>query len=199
MSSEPSAGQWVAPVISLAGARADRELAEVHEAFSDDERADAERISVRALSRRGLSRRELIDRLVEQGIARELADIEADRLESVGLIDDTELARVLVDRLVARKKLGRGALKAELQRRGLDADAIETALSENADEVDTDELITGLVADRARRLGSLDRATAERRLLSYLQRKGHGGPAVHRAVRAALDAAPAGRRAPQFE
>lgn len=215
MSAEPDAGQWVAPVISLAGARASRSAhtgdtgragasdsapsADDADAFPEQARADAERISMRVLGRRGVSRLELIDALIERDIARELAEAEADRLERVGLIDDTELSRVLVDRLVSRKKLGRGALKAELQRRRLDPEAVDTALTEHAEEVDTDELIAELVADRARRLGALDRATAERRLLSYLQRKGHGGPAAHRAVRAALDGAPAGRRTPQFE
>lgn len=200
MSTEPDAGQWVAPVISLAGARASRTGSDdARQAFTDDERADAERISMRVLGRRGVSRRELIEALVERDIARDLAEAEADRLERVGLIDDTELARTLIERLVTRKKLGRGALKAELQRRRLAPEAIDSALADHADDVDTDALIAELVADRARRLGSIDRATAERRLLSYLQRKGHGGSAAQRAVRTALDGAHAARRTPRFE
>lgn len=194
MSTEPDAGQWVAPVISLAGARAER-----HTDVSDDDRARAETISMRALGRKGLSRRELIDRLLEHDLRREVAEFEADRLERVGLIDDVELARVLVERLVARKKLGRGALRQELHQRKLDVAAIDQVLADHDAEADPAALIDALVADRVRRLGALDRATAERRLLGYLQRKGHGGSLAQQAVRRALDSAPAGRRTPQFE
>ncbi|HET8958084.1 MAG TPA: regulatory protein RecX [Microcella sp.] len=200
MSDAADAGQWVAPVISLAGARAERSSVDDARAhLDDDELARAETISMRALSRKGLSRRELVDRLRENDISPETAEFEADRLQRVGLIDDAELARVLVDRLVARKGLGRSALMGELRQRKLDPDAVEQAIAEHGAESDAGALIDQLVADRLRRLGSLDRATAERRLVSYLQRKGHGGPMAHQAVRRALDGAPAGRRTPEFE
>lgn len=197
MSESADAGQWVAPVISLAGARAGR----AHEpaVLDADERARAETISMRALGRKGLSRRELTDRLRENDLSPEVAEYEADRLERVGLIDDVELARVLIDRLVARKGLGRGALKAELQQRKLSAEAIEQAVAEHDAEADPAALVEQLVADRVRRMGSLDRATAERRLMSYLQRKGHGGALAQQAVRRALDGAPGTRRTPEFE
>lgn len=197
MSESADAGQWVAPVISLAGARAGR--AHEPDVLDADERARAETISMRALGRKGLSRRELTDRLRENDLSPEVAEYEADRLERVGLIDDGELARVLIDRLVARKGLGRGALKAELQQRKLSAEAIEQAVAEHDAEADPAALVEQLVADRVRRMGSLDRATAERRLMSYLQRKGHGGALAQQAVRRALDGAPGARRTPEFE
>lgn len=197
MSESADAGQWVAPVISLAGARAGR--AHEPDVLDADERARAESISMRALGRKGLSRRELTDRLRENDLSPEVAEYEADRLERVGLIDDVELARVLIDRLVARKGLGRGALKAELQQRKLSAEAIEQAVAEHDAEADPAALVEQLVADRVRRMGSLDRATAERRLMSYLQRKGHGGALAQQAVRRALDGAPGARRTPEFE
>lgn len=197
MSESADAGQWVAPVISLAGARAGR--AHEPDVLDADERARAETISMRALGRKGLSRRELTDRLRENDLSPEVAEYEADRLERVGLIDDVELARVLIDRLVARKGLGRGALKAELQQRKLSAEAIEQAVAEHDAEADPAALVEQLVADRVRRMGSLDRATAERRLMSYLQRKGHGGALAQQAVRRALDGAPGARRTPEFE
>lgn len=197
MSESADAGQWVAPVISLAGARAGR--AHEPDVLDADERARAETISMRALGRKGLSRRELTDRLRENDLSPEVAEYEADRLERVGLIDDVELARVLIDRLVARKGLGRGALKAELQQRKLSAEAIEQAVAEHDAGADPAALVEQLVADRVRRMGSLDRATAERRLMSYLQRKGHGGALAQQAVRRALDGAPGARRTPEFE
>lgn len=153
---------------------------------ADEKRA--ENVSLHALTRRGMSRAEVVDLLVRREIDPIVIEAEVERLESVGLIDDDALAATLVDRLVERKKLGGAALRGELVRRRLSSSAIETALAQLEPD-DDGALITGLVDDRLRRLGSLDRETAERRLLAYLARKGHGGSAARDAVRAALDEA----------
>lgn len=146
----------------------------------------AENVTLHALTRRGMSRGEVIDLLRRREIDPIVAQAEVERLERVGLIDDAALAASLVERLVERKKLGPVALRAELGRRRLDPATIEAALAEGAVDDDA-SLVTELVADRVRRLGDVDRDTAERRLLSYLARKGHGGSSARDAVRAALD------------
>lgn len=152
-----------------------------------DERR-AENVSMHGLARRGMSRAEVLDLLQRREIDPIVAEAEIARLEGSGLIDDEALARTLVERLTERKKLGPSALRAELQRRRLTAATIEIALAER--EVDDEgALLDGLVDDRLRRMGSLDRETAERRLLAFLARKGHGGGAARDSVRRALDAA----------
>lgn len=148
----------------------------------------AENISLHALTRRGMSRGEVVELLNRREIDPLVAAAEVERLERVGLIDDAALALTLADRLAERRKLGGAALRAELQRRKLDAVAIEAALATREGDDET-ELLAGLVDDRLRRMGQLDRDTAERRLLGYLARKGHGGSAARDAVRTALDAA----------
>lgn len=152
-----------------------------------DERR-AENVSMHGLARRGMSRSEVLDLLKRREIDPIVAEAEIARLEGSGLIDDEALARTLVERLTERKKLGPSALRAELQRRRLSAATIEIALAER--EVDDEgALLDGLVDDRLRRMGSLDRETAERRLLAFLARKGHGGGAARDSVRRALDEA----------
>ncbi|WP_169077692.1 regulatory protein RecX [Microcella alkalica] len=146
----------------------------------------AENVTLHALTRRGLSRGEVVDLLRRREIDPIVAQAEVERLERVGLIDDAALAATLVERLVERKKLGPAALRAELGRRRLDPATIEAALADGALD-DEGALVAELVADRARRLGEVDRDTAERRLLSYLARKGHGGSIARDAVRSALD------------
>lgn len=153
---------------------------------ADEKRA--ENVSLHALTRRGMSRAEVVDLLTRREIDPIVVQAEIERLEGVGLIDDAALAVTLVDRLVERKKLGGSALRAELSRRRLGAQAIEAALATLAPDDDGD-LVRGLVDDRLRRMGALDRETAERRLLAYLARKGHGGSDAREAVRAALDEA----------
>ena len=153
---------------------------------ADEKRA--ENVSLHALGRRGMSRAEVVDLLTRREIDPIVVHTEVERLERVGLIDDEALATTLVDQLVDRKKFGPTALRAELMRRRIDPRAIESALALQAPD-DEGALIAGLVGDRMRRIGILDRETAERRLLSHLARKGHGGSAARDAVRVALDEA----------
>lgn len=175
MSASSGAGQDADNVAFLPGVRE-----------ADEKRA--ENVSLHALGRRGMSRAEVVDLLIRREIEPIVVQTEVERLESVGLIDDDALAANLVDRLVDRKKLGPTALRAELMRRRIDPRAIESALALQEPD-DEGSLIASLVDDRMRRIGVLDRETAERRLLSYLARKGHGGSAARDAVRAALDEA----------
>lgn len=151
----------------------------------------AENVTMHALTRRGQSRAEVADLLRRREVDPLVAEAELDRLESVGLIDDRALALELVERLRTRKKLGASALRNELMRRKLDRDAIDEALSVS-DDGDDDDLVVQLAIDRARRLGSLDRSTAERRLVDFLARKGHTGSSARDAARRALDGEPFG-------
>ncbi|MDX2025931.1 regulatory protein RecX [Microcella sp.] len=148
----------------------------------------AENVTLHAITRRGQSRAEVADLLRRREIDPVVAEAELDRLESVGLIDDRALAADLADRLRTRKKLGPSALRSELMRRKLDRAAIDEALAGTDDDGADDELVVELARDRARRLGGLDRTTAERRLVDYLARKGHSGSSAREAARQALDA-----------
>lgn len=152
-----------------------------------DERR-AENVTLHAITRRGQSRAEVADLLLRREIDPVVAEAELNRLESVGLIDDRALAADLADRLRTRKKLGSSALRSELMRRKLDRSAIDEVLASTDDDGSDHDLVVELARDRARRLGGLDRTTAERRLIDYLARKGHSGSSARDAARQALDA-----------
>lgn len=182
----------LAPVTFLPGVReAAAQLAQLEAAERESEQAAdarrAENITMHAITRRGQSRAEVAEILRRREIDPVIAEAELARLESVGLIDDRALAVDLVDRLRTRKKLGPSALRNELMRRKIDRSAIDEALAENDDDGSDDDLVVELARDRARRLGGLDRSTAERRLIDYLARKGHSGSAAREAARRALD------------
>lgn len=152
----------------------------------------AENVSMHALTRRGQSRAEIGELLLRRDINICVVESELDRLERVGLIDDRALALDLVDRLRTRKKLGPSALRNELMRRKIDREAIDEALAEAQSDDDGDGMVIELARDRARRLGGLDRSTAERRLVDYLARKGHTGSSARDAARQALDESDSG-------
>lgn len=157
------------------------------DADADAERARAERISMHALTRRGVSVSELRGVLRSRELPDEVVEHELDRLERVGLLDDAALAETLVRTLRERKKLGRAALTAELQRRGIAREMIAAAVDTQCEEQDGElERAIELATQRARQLRALDAATAQRRLASYLMRRGYSGGIVSAAVQRAL-------------
>ncbi|GLI25803.1 hypothetical protein ARHIZOSPH14_00450 [Agromyces rhizosphaerae] len=152
----------------------------------DDDRVD--RVVLARLRRSSLSVAEVRRLLREQDVPAEDVDAWIDRYERLGYLDDRSFADQLAASLVERKGYGAGAVLAELQRRG-----IEPGLArETVDALDGDDersRAIELAAERARRMGSLDRMTAVRRLSGYLQRRGYSGDVVREAVDAALDGA----------
>lgn len=151
----------------------------------------AENVSMNALTRRGMSRREMERVLLARELDETTVAAELDRLQGAGLLDDRALAYDLVSRLRDRKGLGRTAVAAELSRRLLPNDVIAEALDtiESDDELET---ARELAVRRAGQLRSLDRATAERRLSGFLQRRGYSGDIVRTAVNEALRGAGTG-------
>ncbi|HWR86057.1 MAG TPA: regulatory protein RecX [Rhodoglobus sp.] len=162
-------------------------LAEAEAAPARDIRDGFDRISnvaMHALGRRGMSVRELRERLLEREFDEHEVEAEIDRLESVGLLDDGELAETLVRTLRERKGFGRAALVAELKRRKLHPDAIDAALADLGD--DELERAVELARKRAPQLRSLEPEVAKRRLGAFLMRKGYSGSVVGTAVDRAL-------------
>lgn len=145
----------------------------------------AENVSMHALTRRGQSRWELRQLLISRELEPSVVEAELDRLERVGLIDDAALAEVIVRTQHERKGLGRAALVAEMRRRRIDQDAIDTAL-EPLGLDDERRRAAELAERRAQQLRGLDHDTAVRRLTGYLQRKGYSGDTVRAAVLVAL-------------
>jgi regulatory protein len=91
-------------------------------------------VSMHALGRRSLSIREMTDYLQRREFDDTEIVEEIDRLASVGLLDDDEMAKRLAETLTTRKGLGPIALAAELRRRRLDGAAIELAMAESPDD-----------------------------------------------------------------
>lgn len=101
-------------------------------------------------------------------------------------LDDHALAQRIVEKADQRKKLSRSAIKRELALRLIPAEVIDAVLISSSDEHEI-ETMREVAEKRARQLSSLDRATAERRLVSYLARRGFGGSSLYRVVKDALN------------
>lgn len=145
----------------------------------------SQNVALHALTRRAVSVREMNDLLRKRELDEHAIADEIARLEGSGLLNDFDLAVDIVRRSIERKGLGRQAIRSELMKRKLRADAIEFAL-ESLESDDESERITQVARDRLSRLGGLDRDTQERRLSAFLARRGFRSADISRTVRQLL-------------
>jgi regulatory protein len=116
---------------------------------------------------------EMRTRLVAKELPPEVVEREIEELHRVGLLDDLALAADLVDRYSGRERMGKLAVVAKLRARGIPEEAIEHAVS----MIDVDSETTAVedvARERLRKMGSVPRGVAYRRLYAFLQRKGFG-------------------------
>ena len=148
-------------------------------------------ICLRALTGAPKTRSQLADLLAARDIPDDAAETVLDRFTEVGLIDDAAFARAWVSSRQAGRGLARRALSAELRAKGVDAEVAAVAV-EAVDDDDERETARRLVERKVGAMRRLDRATATRRLMGMLARKGYSGGLAAAVVREALDGADSG-------
>ena len=153
-----------------------------------DPESIARGICLRALTGAPKTRQQLADLLAQRGVPADAAEIVLERFTEVGLIDDAAYARAWVSSRQAGRGLARRALSAELRAKGVDPDvAAEAVLA--VDDEDERAAARRLVDRKVGAMRRLDRATATRRLMGILARKGYNGVLAAAIVREALDSA----------
>ena len=185
-SPEPEgADHWAVPVAIHGG---DEQATQASSASAADDEELHYQFALRALGARAMSTGGLLKRLQKKGLERHEAQAVVERVASAGYLDDTSFARVRIERLRERGQYGDRAIRQRLVQDGVPNAVIDEALSESALD-DPADLMLQAARERASRLRGLDRVVAERRLSSYLQRRGHSGAEIRAAVRQALDEA----------
>jgi regulatory protein len=159
----------------------------------EDELGDPESVAraicLRALTGAPKTRQQLAELLTKRSVPDDAATAVLDRFTEVGLIDDAAFARAWVSSRQAGRGLARRALRAELRAKGVEPDVAAEAV-ELVDDEDERAAARRLVERRLGGMHRLDRATAMRRLLGMLARKGYSGGMAAAVVRDALDALP---------
>jgi regulatory protein len=125
--------------------------------------------------------------LAKRGIPDDAAEAVLDRFTEVGLIDDAAFAQAWVSSRQAGRGLARRALSAELRAKGIEPEVAAEAVEAVGDD-DERETARRLVDRKVGAMRRLDRATATRRLMGMLARKGYSGGLAAAVVREALDA-----------
>ncbi len=153
-----------------------------------DPESVARLICLRLLTAAPRTRAQLADALRRKGVPEEAATAVLARFAEVGLIDDAMFASAWVESRHHGRGLGRRALAAELNQRGVDRADIQAAVAQLSPE-------TELATARAlveRRLASTAGQPAQvrmRRLVGMLARKGYPAGLAYRVVREALERA----------
>lgn len=155
-----------------------------------DPEAVARAICLRALTGAPKTRQQLAELLARRGVPEAAAAAVLDRFAEVGLVDDAAFARMWVTSRQAGRGLARRALSAELRAKGVDPEVAAVAV-QSVDDEDERAAARRLVERKLRAMRRIDRATATRRLIGMLARKGYGGGLAAAVVREALDAVPA--------
>ena len=152
----------------------------------DDPEAVARLICLRQLTAAPRTRAQLAETLRRRGVPEEAAEAVLGRFTEVGLIDDAMFASAWVESRHHGRGLGRRALAAELNQRGVDRDDIQAAVAKLSPET---ELATAraLVERRLASTASLPAQVRLRRLVGMLARKGYPAGLAYRVVREALD------------
>jgi regulatory protein len=133
---------------------------------------DLERLVVRALARKDLSEWEVTQLLGANGVeSDEFEELLVDYREK-RYVDDLAYAERQVEALHRRKGFGRSQISRELGSKRISSEIITDVLA-TLDDGDELARAVALAEKRAPSLSKLDYVTAERRLTSFLQRKGY--------------------------
>jgi regulatory protein len=131
-------------------------------------RAEALVVATRALRGRDLTQRELRARLARRGVHEPVVEESVATLRAAGLVDDARLASNRAASM-ADRGYGDAAIRDDLERRGVPAELVETALQ-------------ALEAEEARARRLVGRRGTGARTASYLARRGFGPEAVEAAA-----------------
>lgn len=153
-----------------------------------DPRAAAREICLRLLTDRARTRQELAQALRRRGVPEDAAAAVLGRFDEVGLIDDAAFAEQWVRSRHAMRGLGRRALAVELRRKGVADELAEEALG-TIDRASEERRARELVDRelRSARAGTPEqRAALGRRLVGMLARRGYSAGLAYTVVREAL-------------
>lgn len=150
-----------------------------------EQEEQARNLALRILTAAPKSRAQVEQRLAARDIDETIIGRLLDRFEQVGLLDDAELAAMVVRTRFAEKKQSRRAIAQELSRKGIPP-AVAAAALDQIDDDDEDGAALELARSRLRRTQGLAPEVRMRRALGALGRKGYSSAVAMASIRTAL-------------
>ena len=155
------------------------------DADADAEESVARTIALRKLTTRAHTRHELDKALQAKNVPQIVKETVLDRLQEVGLVDDTSFAADWVASRQQRRHLSRRALRRELEAKGVERSDIDSAL----ETVDRDAELAAaqeLVERKQAAMSALSRDVQQRRLAGLLSRRGFDAAVITQVLSNAL-------------
>jgi regulatory protein len=141
------------------------------------------------LAFRARSQRELRRQLIRKGEPEEHVDAAIARLAARGLVDDAGFARQLARSGILGPGHSKRRLQAELFRKGVDRRVANEAIDAVFDDesVDAEAIIERVARRKLQSLAQLDPEARDRRLWSFLARRGYDSDDIRRAIKAVTE------------
>lgn len=141
----------------------------LHECVQDSDTKRCKDKAMWLISYRDHSRKELFDKL-KKDYPEDIAETAVNRMEELGLINDSRYARRYTADLINVKHLSERGIRQKLYEKGIDRDLIDEIIDET--EIDEAEQIRAVIEKKYAR--GLDDEKIRRRAVSALQRLGFG-------------------------
>ncbi len=140
----------------------------------------AQDAALRMLSTSRRSRRDLELRLRRRESDQSVIADALGRLDSIGLLNDDEFALAEAAAQLRNASRSSGAVKRRLRQRGITADIADAAVASAVDSEGVNDLerCEAAAEKRARQLRRFDKATAQRRLIGFLMRRGFSSDVI---------------------
>jgi regulatory protein len=142
----------------------------------------AESYAYRLLNYRPRTELEIRDKLKKRGFAEDIIDCLVLKLKEKSLVDDYNFARMWVKSRIQGNNHGFFRIRQELLEKGIDKDTIEDVvqlLNKDFNEYDTAKQ---LIESRLKSVCGLDKDKAQRRLYSYLKRRGFSDSVIYKVI-----------------
>jgi regulatory protein len=156
------------------GFRTNDEITEetLNEVKRFDEYQFAKKTALDYLSYRVRSVKEIKDKLKEKKISDETIGKTITHLEKLGLINDEEFARFLVQSSSGKKPSGKNVIKQKLYRKGISKEIAEKVLDEMYTDVTEKKLLMDVFNKYQKKIRGIDKNKRRRKMFETLARKG---------------------------
>ncbi len=141
----------------------------------------ARELALRILTHAPRTSEELRTRLRDRGCDEAVVEEVIVRFEDVGLLNDAEIARTLVNARHRERGYSRRRIRDELVRKGIPHEYVEDGLSQITDEEERERAME-LARDAWRKLASCEAEVRRRRVVGRLSRKGYSSSLVYSVV-----------------
>ena len=133
------------------------------------------------------TRQELFVRLKSRGLHAVIIDEAIKRFENLGIINDERFARQWVDERLRNRPIGLNLVRVKLKQKGISSEIIDCVLDGQGANNKEEELAYNTLYRQLYRYVTLERDTANRRMVAFLGRRGFTPGIIYNVVHRILD------------